>query len=90
MEVRDTNLTYVRISAFSALSSAIEMAVAAATRALERYPNRLVRHVAVGLMARESYIICHSWTRANFPFSPFLLRWFNSLLILARGIDLNR
>lgn len=35
-EVREASLTYVRISAFSALSSAIETAVAAATRALDR------------------------------------------------------
>lgn len=35
IEVRDASLTYVRISAFSALSSAIETAVAAATRALD-------------------------------------------------------
>ncbi|KAK4543227.1 hypothetical protein LTR36_005777 [Oleoguttula mirabilis] len=34
--VREASLTYVRISAFSALSSAIETAVAAATRALDR------------------------------------------------------
>lgn len=36
IEVRDVSLTYVRISAFSALSSAIETAVAAATRALDK------------------------------------------------------
>ncbi|KAG7284835.1 hypothetical protein NEMBOFW57_009450 [Staphylotrichum longicolle] len=36
IEVRDASLTYVRISAFSALSSAIETAVAAATRALDK------------------------------------------------------
>ncbi|KAJ7349191.1 hypothetical protein DFH08DRAFT_923968 [Mycena albidolilacea] len=36
VEVRATNLTYIRISAFSALSSAIETAVAAATHALDR------------------------------------------------------
>ncbi|KAF2169457.1 hypothetical protein M409DRAFT_65112 [Zasmidium cellare ATCC 36951] len=35
-EVRDASITYVRISAFSALSSAIETAVAAATRALDQ------------------------------------------------------
>ncbi|KAK4141227.1 uncharacterized protein C8A04DRAFT_39261 [Dichotomopilus funicola] len=35
IEVRDASLTYVRISAFSALSSAIETAVAAATRTLD-------------------------------------------------------
>jgi Na+-driven multidrug efflux pump len=34
--VRQASLTYVRISAFSALSSAIETAVAAATRALDQ------------------------------------------------------
>jgi len=34
--VREASLTYVRISAFSALSSAIETAVAAATRALDQ------------------------------------------------------
>lgn len=34
--VRDASLTYVRIAAFSALSSAIETAVAAATRALDQ------------------------------------------------------
>ena len=34
--MRDASLTYVRISAFSALSSAIETAVAAATRALDK------------------------------------------------------
>ena len=36
IEVRDTSLTYVRISTFSALSSAIEAAVAASTRALDK------------------------------------------------------
>lgn len=36
IEVRDESLTYIRISAFSALSSAIETAVAAATRALDK------------------------------------------------------
>lgn len=35
-EVRDVSITYVRISAFSALSSAVETAVAAATRALDQ------------------------------------------------------
>lgn len=35
-EVRSVSLTYVRISAFSALSSALETAVAAATRALDQ------------------------------------------------------
>ncbi|OTB09390.1 hypothetical protein M426DRAFT_315947 [Hypoxylon sp. CI-4A] len=36
VEVRAASLTYIRISAFSALSSAIETAVAAATRALDK------------------------------------------------------
>jgi Na+-driven multidrug efflux pump len=36
IEVREQSLTYVRISAFSALSSALETAVAAATRALDK------------------------------------------------------
>ncbi|KAF2722017.1 hypothetical protein K431DRAFT_223136 [Polychaeton citri CBS 116435] len=36
IEVRLASLTYVRISAFSALSSALETAVAAATRALDK------------------------------------------------------
>jgi len=36
IEVREQSLTYVRISAFSALSSAIETAVSAATRALDK------------------------------------------------------
>ncbi|KAK6955870.1 hypothetical protein Daesc_003515 [Daldinia eschscholtzii] len=36
IEVRAASLTYIRISAFSALSSAIETAVAAATRALDK------------------------------------------------------
>jgi len=36
IEIRDASLTYVRISAFSALSSAIETAVSAATRALDK------------------------------------------------------
>lgn len=36
IEVRKTSLTYVRISAFSALSGAVETAVAAATRALDK------------------------------------------------------
>lgn len=36
IDVRDASLTYVRISAFSALSSAIETSVAAATRALDK------------------------------------------------------
>ncbi|CAN8102504.1 unnamed protein product [Discula destructiva] len=36
IEVRSASLTYVRISAFSALSGAIETAVAAATRALDK------------------------------------------------------
>lgn len=35
MEVRQSSLTYVRISSFSALSSAMETAVASATRALD-------------------------------------------------------
>ena len=35
IEVRDSSLTYVRISSFSALSSAMEYAVASATRALD-------------------------------------------------------
>lgn len=35
-EVREASITYVRISAFSALSSAVETAVASATRALDR------------------------------------------------------
>ncbi len=36
IEVRDASLTYMRISAFSALSSAIETAVATVTRALDK------------------------------------------------------
>lgn len=36
VEVRKTSLTYVRLSAFSTLSSAIETSVAASTRALDR------------------------------------------------------
>lgn len=36
IEVRRESITYVRISAFSALSSAVEAAVAASTRALDR------------------------------------------------------
>jgi len=36
VEVRDASLTYVRISAFSALSSAVEYAVSTSTRALDR------------------------------------------------------
>ena len=36
IEVRNTSLVYVRISAFSALSSAMETAVSASTRALDR------------------------------------------------------
>lgn len=36
VEVRSTSLTYVRISAFSTLSSAIETSVAASSRALDR------------------------------------------------------
>ncbi|KAK4626593.1 hypothetical protein CLAFUW4_03972 [Fulvia fulva] len=35
-EVREASLTYVRISAFSALASAVEVAVASATRALDQ------------------------------------------------------
>ena len=35
IEVRESSLTYVRISSFSALSSAVETAVASATRALD-------------------------------------------------------
>ncbi|KAF7509375.1 hypothetical protein GJ744_008098 [Endocarpon pusillum] len=35
VEVRQSSLTYVRISSFSALSSAMETAVASATRALD-------------------------------------------------------
>lgn len=35
-KVRDVSITYIRIAAFSALSSAIEVAVAAATRALDK------------------------------------------------------
>lgn len=36
IEVRETSITYVRISAFSAFSSAIDTAVSAATRALDK------------------------------------------------------
>uniref|UniRef100_L7ISF0 Uncharacterized protein n=1 Tax=Pyricularia oryzae (strain P131) TaxID=1143193 RepID=L7ISF0_PYRO1 len=36
VEVREASITYVRIGAFSAFSSSIEMAVASATRALDR------------------------------------------------------
>ncbi|KAJ0275293.1 hypothetical protein Brms1b_006576 [Colletotrichum noveboracense] len=36
VEVRDVSITYVRIGAFSAFSSAIETAVSSATRALDR------------------------------------------------------
>jgi hypothetical protein len=36
IEVRDVSITYVRITSFSALSSAIETAVSSATRALDR------------------------------------------------------
>ncbi|KAJ4289109.1 hypothetical protein N0V90_011451 [Kalmusia sp. IMI 367209] len=36
VDVRDASLTYVRISAFSAFSSAVEYAVSASTRALDR------------------------------------------------------
>lgn len=36
VEVRDASLTYVRIAAFSSLSSAVEYAVGTATRALDR------------------------------------------------------
>lgn len=42
IEVRAESLTYIRISAFSALSSAIETAVAAATRALDKSDVPLV------------------------------------------------
>lgn len=35
IEVRDTSITYVRITAFTALTSAVETAVSAATRALD-------------------------------------------------------
>jgi hypothetical protein len=38
IEVRDVSVTYVRISAFSAFSSAVEYAVSASTRALDK-PN---------------------------------------------------
>lgn len=41
-QVRDASLTYVRISAFSALSCAVETAVAAATRALDQPDVRLL------------------------------------------------
>ncbi|KAL2177538.1 uncharacterized protein P884DRAFT_299930 [Thermothelomyces heterothallicus CBS 202.75] len=44
--VRDASITYVRISAFSALSSAIETAVAAATRALDKPDVPLVINTA--------------------------------------------
>ncbi|EFX01691.1 hypothetical protein CMQ_8157 [Grosmannia clavigera kw1407] len=46
VEVRVASLTYVRISAFSALSSAIEAAVAAATRALDKPDVPLLISVA--------------------------------------------
>lgn len=42
IEVRDASLTYVRISSFSALSSAVETAVASATRALDKLDIPLV------------------------------------------------
>lgn len=45
-DVRDVSLTYIRISAFSALSSAIEAAVAAATRALDKPDVPLVISMA--------------------------------------------
>jgi Na+-driven multidrug efflux pump len=35
-DVREASITYIRISAFSALSSAVEVAVSNATRALEK------------------------------------------------------
>lgn len=40
VEVREASITYVRIGAFSAFSSSIEMAVASATRALDRVTSR--------------------------------------------------
>ncbi|KAH7362330.1 hypothetical protein B0T11DRAFT_297768 [Plectosphaerella cucumerina] len=46
IEVRAQSLTYIRISAFSALSSAIETAVAAATRALDKPDVPLVISMA--------------------------------------------
>ncbi|RMZ66325.1 hypothetical protein GMOD_00005439 [Pyrenophora seminiperda CCB06] len=42
VEVRDASLTYIRISAFSALSSAIEVAVSTSTRALDKLDVPLV------------------------------------------------
>jgi Na+-driven multidrug efflux pump len=46
IEVRAQSLTYIRISVFSALSSAIETAVAAATRALDKPDVPLVISMA--------------------------------------------
>lgn len=46
IEVRETSLTYVRTSAFSALSSAVETAVAAATRSLDKPDVPLVISLA--------------------------------------------
>ncbi|KAH8842910.1 hypothetical protein MCOR08_001229, partial [Pyricularia oryzae] len=40
VEVREANITYMRIGAFSAFSFLIEMAVASATRALDRVTSR--------------------------------------------------
>ncbi|KAH9427529.1 hypothetical protein MCOR02_012160 [Pyricularia oryzae] len=40
VEVREASITYVRIGAFSAFNSSIEMAVASATRALDRVTSR--------------------------------------------------
>jgi Na+-driven multidrug efflux pump len=45
-EVRDASLTYVRISSFSALTSAVEAAVAAATRSLDKPDVPLVISMA--------------------------------------------
>lgn len=41
-EVQEASITYVRISAFSSLSSAVEVAVSNATRALDK-PNVQLR-----------------------------------------------
>lgn len=51
VEVRQESLRYIRISAFSAVFSAIDVAVSAATRALDRYvhlTNCPKEHVADG------------------------------------------
>lgn len=51
IEVRNESLQYIRISAFSSLFGAVDVAVSAATRALDRYV--CLTHCSKGSVADE-------------------------------------